>query len=87
MEYLSIALIAILGIAIVEAIYIIIKTQKRKIFESEHKPEEVFLKIELVDAIRFGFGFMLGALIFLLILLMIAYAMNFLRIPLPKLPF
>lgn len=87
MDYLNIALIAILGIAIVEAIYIIIKTQKKKLLESEHKPDEVFLKIELIDAIRFGLGFMFGALIFLLIILIMFYAINFLRIPLPKLPF
>ncbi len=87
MDILTIALAVIIVIAIAEAIYIIVKTQRKKMFEGENKLDEFLLRIHIVDAIRLGFGFIVGVFIFLLILSFLLFVLQTLRIPWSSLPF
>lgn len=86
MDFLDITLIVILAIAIVEGVYILVKTQRKKQMD-ESSPEEYLLRIHILDAIRLGFGFMIGSFIFLLVLFIFLIVLQALRIPLPSLPF
>ena len=85
MDWVKISLLIILAIAIIEGLYILIKTQRRRILsnELERNNDETFIRIQILDAIRLGFGFTLGFLFSILLLFLILYILKLLHITLP----
>ncbi len=87
MDWINVALAIILGLGLLEGIYLLIKSRRENLeFGSDEAKEEQIVRIKVWDAMKLGFGFCLGVLIFLILLSILVMILQKINLPIPKLP-
>jgi hypothetical protein len=88
-DWFNIALLVILIIAILEGIYLLLKSLKRRRvgegeFEISRSENEIVMRMRMQDSIKHGFGFTLGVLIFLLLLFFTLFILQRIGLQIPQ---
>ncbi len=85
MDLVDLALAIILGIGMLEGLYLLIKSRKVAVFDDEEKGEQL-IRVKVWDAMRLGFGFMLGVLLFMILFWVATTILGRVGLALPELP-